>query len=237
MIKTFTFTYGSLHITFSEIAELLGFEEETVPEPFFEIIESVLDEAHLFCNIKGGFRVSDSIEVDKIKGIIRIENQIFTTGKIVASRLKDSREIAVIVGTAGNKILEKARELESKGDPLQDYVFDTVGSVVAARAMEKVCDEIRAYAIDKNFTISDHFSPGYCDWSVADQQKLFALVPQNFYGVTLSETSLMNPVKSVSGIVGIGLGLTELGYQCSWCTDINCHYGKINRKKMMKKNG
>ena len=79
--------------------------------------------------------------------------------------------------------------------------------------------------------ISDSFSPGYCEWSVAEQQELFALLPENFCGVSLSESSLMWPIKSVSGMVAIGSDMEHKGYQCYWCTDKDCIYGKIKRQK------
>jgi hypothetical protein len=88
----------------------------------------------------------------------------------------------------------------------------------------------------KELGISDRFSPGYCDWNVSEQHKLFNLLPESFCGIHLSESSLMNPIKSVSGIIGIGENLKQLGYQCYWCNDPNCIYGKTKRKKMSKKN-
>ncbi|MCK7538940.1 MAG: hypothetical protein MZV63_52410 [Marinilabiliales bacterium] len=47
--------------------------------------------------------------------------------------------------------------------------------------------------------ITNRFSPGYCGWDVAEQHKLFSFFKDNFCGITLTESALMNPVKSVSG--------------------------------------
>jgi len=77
----------------------------------------------------------------------------------------------------------------------------------------------------------DLFSPGYCNWSMAEQQKLFSLLPPGFCGIQLSPSSLMHPIKSVSGIIGIGTSCKQKGYQCEWCNDKDCIYGRIRRQK------
>jgi hypothetical protein len=45
----------------------------------------------------------------------------------------------------------------------------------------------------------------------------------------------MHPIKSVSGITGIGKDCKQMGYQCNWCTDSDCFVGKIKRRKNSKK--
>lgn len=98
--------------------------------------------------------------------------------------------------------------------------------------MDKIQKLLEASLQESKLNISDRYSPGYCEWSVAEQAYLFDLLPDNFCGISLSDSFLMDPIKSVSGIIGIGAGLKQKGYQCHWCTDKNCLYGKIKRKKM-----
>ncbi len=50
------------------------------------------------------------------------------------------------------------------------------------------------------------YSPGYCDWDVAQQRKLFKIFELDDIGVRLTEECLMIPQKSVSGIIGVGWG-------------------------------
>jgi len=72
--------------------------------------------------------------------------------------------------------------------------------------------------------ITNRFSPGYCGWDVAEQHKLFSFFKDNFCGITLTESALMNPIKSVSGIIGIGRNVRYTAYQCKLCGDKNCIY-------------
>jgi len=70
--------------------------------------------------------------------------------------------------------------------------------------------------------VSNRYSPGYCTWDVSEQKKLFSFFPDRFAGITLSDSSLMNPIKSVSGIAGIGKDIKHLGYVCDNCTVVDC---------------
>ena len=72
--------------------------------------------------------------------------------------------------------------------------------------------------------ITNRFSPGYCGWNVSEQHKLFSLLPGNFCGIRLTESALMDPVKSVSGIIGIGPDVRRMPYTCSLCDMKNCIY-------------
>jgi cobalamin-dependent methionine synthase I len=70
--------------------------------------------------------------------------------------------------------------------------------------------------------VSNRYSPGYCSWDVSEQQKLFSFFPEKFAGIALSDSCLMNPIKSISGIAGIGHGIKHLGYACDGCTQVDC---------------
>ena len=74
-----------------------------------------------------------------------------------------------------------------------------------------------------DYKTTNRYSPGYCGWNVSDQQKLFALLPKNFCGVSLNENSMMLPVKSISAVIGIGKTVEKKDYQCSICDVEFCY--------------
>ena len=231
MVKEFQFTFEELNILPEDLSELLGFENKIVPEPFPEIIKQALTDSPQFCNIKGGYKIFNEIKINLIENTIQIENEIFSPSKIVTTQLKHSTATALYICTAGEEISNRAKEISNMGDPMLGYIFDIIGSIAVEKATDKIQEFLKAHLLKSGLNISDRYSPGYCDWSVAEQQKLFRLLPEYFCGITLSNSSLMNPIKSLSGIIGIGSNLEQKGYQCRWCTDKNCIYGKIKRKK------
>lgn len=48
------------------------------------------------------------------------------------------------------------------------------------------------------------YSPGYCGWNVTGQKKLFQYLEPRQIGLTLTESCLMQPLKSVSGVIIAG---------------------------------
>lgn len=129
--------------------------------------------------------------------------------------------------TAGEAVTVRCRNLNDAGDQVYSYVLDTLGSVVAEKASERMMEWLETQLAPANWAISDSYSPGYCNWDVAEQQKLFSFFPPGFLGITLLPSSLMNPVKSISGVIGAGPGVKRTGYRCHICTNKTCIYRRI----------
>ncbi|MCK5729881.1 MAG: hypothetical protein KAH68_02325 [Draconibacterium sp.] len=231
MIKKFHFSFNELNIKTKDLVDLLGFGNGTVPEPFPQIIKQALLDAPQYCDIKGGYKIFNNIEVNRNKESITINSQTFFPSKIVTTQLQKSTSVALYICTSGENISNHSNDIIKQGDPLLGYIFDVIGSVAVEKATDKIQNFLEIESKISGLNISDRYSPGYCEWNVAEQHKLFGLLPNNFCGVALSKSSLMNPIKSVSGIIGIGVELQQKGLQCQWCNDKNCIYGKIKRRK------
>ncbi|MFW6289514.1 MAG: hypothetical protein ACOC0R_00985 [Mariniphaga sp.] len=234
-MKTEYFSFSGLNIAPWEIEELMGFEPEQAPAPFPELIEDGLRQAPKYCQIIGGYKLFNKFQVDVAGEIMVVEDQEFHPGRIVVDRLKKATGAALFLCTAGPGISEYARKKSMEGDEMMAYVLDVIGSATVDKAAGVLQERILEEVSGSGSGISDAFSPGYCNWSVAEQQKLFSLLPEGFCNIRLSASSLMHPVKSVSGITGIGIACKRTGYQCNWCNDRDCIYGKIRRNKKAKK--
>ena len=83
-----------------------------------------------------------------------------------------------------------------------------VMQAAAAAMIEAFCDEenekLRAEAAGKGLYLRPRFSPGYGDFSL-DHQRDFARVleMQKTMGITLTESLLMLPSKSVTAVIGV----------------------------------
>lgn len=234
-MKTEYFSFSELNITLSEIEEFMGFEPGQSPEPFPGLIEQALKLAPDHCQISGAFQIFNDISVHLQNETIQIEKQKFSPGKIVVTQLKEARQIAIFVCTAGAGISGISRQKAAGGNEMLAYVLDVIGSVTVDKAAGKIQEKILKEAAKSGLNITDPFSPGYCSWSVAEQHKLFSLLPSGICGIKLSDSALMFPIKSVSGFTGIGKHCKQEGYQCNWCTDRECFVGKIRRRKNSKK--
>ncbi|MDQ1332451.1 MAG: hypothetical protein QG576_485, partial [Bacteroidota bacterium] len=131
--------------------------------------------------------------------------------------IREAGSMAIFLCTAGKEPGVRSSKSMKEGDLLRGYVYDTVGSELVEAAADLMQYDLENEMIKSGKKITNRFSPGYCGWDVAEQKKLFQLVQDNYCGIRLTSSSLMDPVKSVSGIIGIGENVDRNPYTCSLC--------------------
>ncbi len=224
MMRTYKFDLGSLNIAKSQIEKAMNYMPGNSPDPYSGLIDEVLNDAHAYCSIEGGYILKDNIGFDNQNYNLIIDTTFFSVKKIVFSQIKKAGKAALFLCTAGPDIGEWSKKLMSEGETFKGYVVDVVGSEVVETAMDRIQDSLEKEMKQKDLFITNRYSPGYCGWEVSEQQKLFSFFPQDFCSVKLSDTSLMYPVKSVSGVIGIGKEVSKKNYPCRFCDDRNCIY-------------
>ncbi len=216
------FTLNELDIKMSDIAKTMGYNHD-IPDNIMEMIHHEFSLFEDITDIEGGYQVMDA-KLNLPDFSVNVKNQHFFVGKAVYHYLKSSDKIALFVCTAGKTVSDRSKYLMNKGDLLEGYVADVIGSTIVEKAMDVIHSELKKSLRLMNINCTNRYSPGYCNWDVAEQQKLFSFLPPNFCGITLTSSSLMIPVKSVSGIIGIGTNVTFQDYQCTSCNSNNCIY-------------
>jgi hypothetical protein len=191
--------------------------------PFSELIQEALAEAPERCDIRGGYTVVDAPVFDQAKRSLALGDQHYDLHKIVHGQMRKADRVALFICTAG-PIGEWSRELASSGDTLKAYVVDVLGSEIVEFAVDRIQQDLAKRCEADRLRITNRFSPGYCNWSVAEQRLLFDWFPEGFCGVTLSDSCLMHPTKSVSGMIGIGDRVKFNPYLCNVCSDEMCIY-------------
>lgn len=150
----------------------------------------------------------------------------FEMGNIILRQLRGSEAFALFICTSGLEFETYQQRLKEQGDMVRVFIADALGSVIAEKCadqMEKALQE----SIDKlGWKHTNRFSPGYCGWHVSQQQLLFPLFQGHTCGVTLTDSSLMLPIKSVSGIIGLGKDVRHLDYTCGLCDFKQCYKRK-----------
>lgn len=228
---TYKINFSDIKLEKAEISTFMGLGE--IPdEPFGSMIDLAINLLSSNKNIEGGFVLKPVKELSIKDGTLNVEDQNFNTGKMISSFLKSSEYVALFTCTAGLEVEKYSNQYKDEGDFVQSYVIDATGSLLVEGAMELVYEKLKILTSLNNLATTNRYSPGYCDWKVFDQQKLFSFLPENFCGVSLSESSLMSPIKSVSGIVGVGKNVKYLSYICDSCKNSGCVY---RAKKMYVK--
>ncbi|MCM1364745.1 MAG: Vitamin B12 dependent methionine synthase activation subunit [Faecalibacterium sp.] len=102
---------------------------------------------------------------------------------------------AATAGTAVDRLIMRY----SRTEPSKSVVIDAIASA----AVEGWCNKINA-EMKQGFFSKPRFSPGYGDLKLEHQKDILSFLDaQRKIGITLSESFLMAPTKSVTAIVGI----------------------------------
>ncbi|ARV16534.1 vitamin B12 dependent-methionine synthase activation domain-containing protein [Polaribacter sp. SA4-12] len=214
-----------------EISSFMGLGPEP-EEPFSSMIDTAIELLSSNKNIEGGFVIHSISNISIKDGTVDMLTKQFTTGKMISSFLRNAEYSALFTCTAGYEVEKWSNKYKEEGDIVQSYVIDSTGSLLVEGAMDVVYEKLKNMVILNDLALTNRYSPGYCEWLVKDQQKLFSFFPDKFCNVSLGETSLMSPIKSVSGIIGIGKDVKYLGYICDTCKSKGCVY---RAKKMYVK--
>lgn len=105
----------------------------------------------------------------------------------------------------------------------------TVAHAVCNALIEDYCDEMQAKIAEAEaadgFYLKPRFSPGYGDFALESQKEIFSrLECAKRIGVTLTDTLLMVPFKSVTAVIGV-TDAPECTYRkCQGCSNTDCEF-------------
>jgi hypothetical protein len=228
IVKEFKFNYEACAISENHIIELLGYDADTVPEPVLETIIFILEELPNKVRLQSGYKVFSPRKVKLNGDSIIIDSRTFSCGKIIYSSLKNSDSIAFLISSVGNEIEEWSKHYMDNAEMLKGYLIDKVASELVEQLADKTELLLEDELKEIELKATNRYSPGYCGWSVADQQKLFSLLPDKFCGVSINTDSMMMPIKSVSAVIGVGKNIEKKDYQCSICEIDFCYKRERN---------
>lgn len=134
---------------------------------------------------------------------IILEGGVTLKSRKMARTLRGARRVVAFVATVGKQVDLEIAEMMEDGRMANAYVGDALGSAAVERLANTFQDHLDCKLRRLGQTTGPRFSPGYCDWPITEQRKLFTLVRGAAAKVTLEESSLMQPRKSISAIFGV----------------------------------
>ncbi|MDP2890036.1 MAG: vitamin B12 dependent-methionine synthase activation domain-containing protein [Bacteroidota bacterium] len=230
MIHTVSYSFSELTLDLNYLSAMLGFPDGVLPEPFDQYVAEAIQETESLCDIRGAFCFQQNSEFIAGNSCISVDGIEFGIGKTVAKELRNATSVALFVCTAGERISGRSKELLTGENPVLGYVFDVLGSMIVETATDQLQKEISRIANSEDLSVTNRYSPGYCKWSVGDQHKLFSFFPPNCCGISLTDSALMYPIKSVSGMIGLGKEVKFREYTCDLCSQAECFHRNYMRR-------
>jgi hypothetical protein len=199
----------------------IGYAPDSEPAPRVAgLINDHLDEAQQLVKPSYSYLIS---RVELVYGAsVLLDNGTVFHSQIVARTLEKADEVIVFALTIGSELEDEAARLAREGFILQATTLETIGSLYTKQLADWVETRIGDLARAWGCTASQRFSPGHCDWDVSQQKAVFRMLGEDCAGIHLTDSCLMIPRKSMSGIIGIG-GSDINGYNpCTTCEKHDC---------------
>jgi hypothetical protein len=226
-------TRNVLNIKRSNIIHLLGYKDiKKINKNIIKKIDYYIKKCIDICKAQGSYILKNKIRINQKNESVKLNNITLKIGKKIAEQLKYSESLVLFLCTAGEEIENFSKKLLDNNEYLEGYLVDLIGSEIAETVAGFIHKEVINKFKSNSLKGTNWFSPGYCEWDVFEQHKLFKIFPENICNISLTEKGLMNPIKSVSGIIGIGKNVTFSNYKCELCNQKSCKYRIINNKKM-----
>jgi hypothetical protein len=116
--------------------------------------------------------------------------------------------LALFAVTLGDAVSGKITELFG----LRDFALATMLDAAASEATEKAGEAVEERFLERLREMGTatpstkllRYSPGYCGWHISGQRALFAALKPEAVGISLRESFLMEPLKSISGVIVAG---------------------------------
>ncbi|MBN1302712.1 MAG: hypothetical protein JW995_15955 [Melioribacteraceae bacterium] len=223
IIETFGLNLSDVDIKVEKINRGMGYPTGGTPEYISDIVMKYLERVDDHLSLMCGYKIIPDADLKISKQTMSIKGCEFNIDKIIGAHIRKAEEIIIFVATAGIKFDKWIFELYKSGHQLDAYVVDTIGSEVVESAGDWLETYLQNLYSVKGFKCSNRLSPGYCNWNVSEQHKLFSFLPEGFCGIKLNDSALMTPIKSISGIIGAGREVKRLDYQCQICDLQNCY--------------
>lgn len=141
-----------------------------------------------------------SLEIKK--DVISINREYIFKSLSLSKHFAGCDRVSLIAVSIGSYLEEKIGEYQKKGQTLKVMIGDAVGSECVEEAAKYLSGRIGDYIKKNGLVPTRRFSPGYGDLSLEVQKIFFTELDLTKIGLTLNESLLITPQKSITAFIG-----------------------------------
>lgn len=208
-----------------EALRYLGYKSDIIDNDTLKLLEESIAELKEISDLKYVYNV---FNITKTNDNINFENRIMNIkSKDLQDLFKNCEKVCVMAVTLGFEV-ERKIKYYTMTNLSKAVVFDAC----AASYIESLCDyteaEIKELASKDGCNITFRYSPGYGDVPISHQESILnALNAQRLIGLSVSDSSILIPRKSVTAFIGFATGDEVYKKSCFNCNLFgNCSYSK-----------
>ena len=173
------FRYAGIRSLSGESDELISRLDEAI-----SLIEGTLNPRVCFCELA-------------------IRDCDFGASLDIKKNLRNSHSVIFFASTLGIE-LDRLILKYSVLSPATALLLEALGNERIEALCDSFCEDMRKTKLKSGESLRPRFSAGYGDLPLEYQQKIFDLLNPSFHiGLTLNESYLMSPSKSVTALIGV----------------------------------
>lgn len=205
-----------LFLTLKQLARYAGGSRYRMDKNMEKMVESIPDMAKELVSPAFIYTVHDA---SGLKNDLHKRVSFFET-------VNDISKIAVCICTLGPKLENEVGKMMQTGSSLEAVFLDAAGvgllESLGNLSYFQICGEAEKYDLFAGCRLG----PGYNQVPMDFQMDIFSMVDSNRIGVSLTDSMVMVPVKSLSFFVFFHNKTPAKtdGYKCSTCSLENCVY-------------
>lgn len=175
-------------------------------------------------------------------GLRLAEDALYVKSCYVAKGLSQCLRATVMALTIGAALPSFAETAAREGRLYEASVADYLGSHAVELFADAFCNYLQQQALPKGRYATLRYSPGYGDWALSAQPEVFRFLNDCRNKIQLSENYLMEPIKSITAIIGWSdqwqqpeypkgehNAFCNGGHNCAACVTWACRKGKMQR--------
>lgn len=187
---------------FKEVARYLGYRRATPPEADVSaLMEKAASEMQAVMKAQAVFEIYDLSVVSTSSTTVSFAD-VTLQSQDLGRNLAGCSKVALLAATIGPQVDALIRR-HSSLDPVYASILQATGAMYIEELVDLVNSEIKKIAAAQGLKTKARYSPGYGDVPLQVQKDFFRLLPCTRIGLTLMDTLIMAPEKSVTAFVGL----------------------------------
>ena len=165
-------------------------------------------------------------------GTIVVDATVFTSGRLHRTLADaDAHAVVLVAVSAGPELENEARRAWLEEKPDEYFFLEMFGSAVVERLITTSGARLCEQADAARMAVLPHYSPGYPDWDIADQSRLFGLLPPDAVPgpIEVFESGMLRPKKSLLAVFGLTRHVDRVRHlrelvPCEQCSFMPCQF-------------
>ena len=161
---------------------------------------------------------------DFCNACVQASEEYHIPGQSLRKHLSGATQVIFLSATVGEMVEQAASDAFARGE----YALGMLIDAAATAAVEQTADELEKLLANKfaklGFRMTFRFSPGYGDWDLSEQDKVVKLANAGAIGVTLTDSLMLMPRKSITAVIGLCPDIEKEtpSKGCNKCTKLDC---------------